>query len=84
MAFTHTYKYLYSGKEVIETKSISASKAIRLNCLDCSGGSVVAVRECHIELCPCYPFRMGKSRPHKAKQNQILDDQRTQGGHSAT
>ena len=70
MAFTHTFKYLLNGKEVIETKSISASKAIRYNCLDCSGGSIGAVRECDITKCPLWPFRMGKGRPSVARDKQ--------------
>ena len=70
MAFNHTFRYLNAGKEVIETKSISASKAIRYYCLDCAGGSALDVKECHIMLCPLWPFRMGKGRPHVARQPQ--------------
>ena len=63
MAFNHTFKYLYNGKEVEETKLLSAAKAIRYNCLDCSGGSSNEVSNCVIKKCPLWPFRLGKSRP---------------------
>jgi len=36
-------------------------KAIRKNCLDCSGGSPKEVKLCHIEDCPLYQFRFGKN-----------------------
>ncbi len=35
-------------------------KAIRENCLDCSGGSYHEVRICVIHNCPLYPYRLGK------------------------
>jgi len=39
-------------------------KTIREFCLDCSAGSYKEVRNCIIENCPLYPYRMGK-RPTK-------------------
>jgi len=54
-------------------KRLTALKAIRLRCLDCSGGSSYEVKNCPcnrnegvLEKCPLYPFRFGK-RP-KEKQ----------------
>lgn len=44
-------------------------KAIRAKCIDCSGGVPKEVRECPIEDCPIYPYRMGR-RP---KDNQTQD-----------
>lgn len=35
-------------------------KAIRAKCLDCSGGSVLEVRECPVKTCALFPYRMGK------------------------
>jgi len=35
-------------------------KAIRANCLECMCGSYKEVRECHIEDCPLWPYRLGK------------------------
>jgi hypothetical protein len=71
MAFEHTFSYLKSTQEgiknVTETRNLSASKAIRFHCMDCSGGNVAVVRECHLVKCPLWPFRMGKSRPHSKK-----------------
>ena len=34
-------------------------KAIRLNCLECSGGSAKEVTECSMKRCALYPYRMG-------------------------
>lgn len=44
-------------------------KAIRKNCLDCSGGSISEVRECVILDCTLYPFRLGKN-PNRKGINQ--------------
>ena len=70
MAFNHTFKYLLGGKEVEETKLLSASKAIRYKCLDCSGGSFADVKCCGIPKCPLWPFRLGKSRPFDEKASE--------------
>lgn len=37
----------------------SPLKAIRLHCIDCSGGSQQEVRLCVMPDCPLYPFRFG-------------------------
>lgn len=34
-------------------------KAIRANCIDCSGGNRAEVRRCNIVTCPLWPYRMG-------------------------
>lgn len=34
-------------------------KAIRQHCIECSGGSKQECRECTIQDCPLWPFRMG-------------------------
>lgn len=69
MAIKHTFKYLRSAsngiEERIETRNLTRSQAIKFNCLDCAGGVVAEVRECHIKTCPLWVFR-----PY---QNQILD-----------
>lgn len=41
------------------SKRISPLKAIRLKCLDCSGGQCAEVRYCTISDCPLYVFRHG-------------------------
>lgn len=43
----------------MEEKRISALKAIRLKCLDCSCGSSNEVKLCTVTGCPLYPFREG-------------------------
>lgn len=35
------------------------TKAIRLFCLDCMGGSAKCVNECEASSCPLHPFRFG-------------------------
>ena len=42
-------------------------KAIRRKCLDCSGDSTEEVRNCVIEDCALYPFRMGRN-PFRTKR----------------
>ncbi len=48
-------------------------KSIRAKCLDCSGGSFSGVRECPVENCPLYPYRLGK-RP-KAVNSTAEDEE---------
>lgn len=57
-----------SETPVVETKAtkpVSALKAIRLKCLDCSGQSQADVRDCVIPECVLYPYRMGKNPNRK-------------------
>lgn len=35
-------------------------KVIRLKCLDCSGGSALEVKECRVQNCALWPYRMGR------------------------
>lgn len=46
------------------SKVFTPIKAIRAKCLDCCCGDRREVRECTIEKCSLYPYRMGK-RPAK-------------------
>ena len=69
MAFQHP-GFLICGMDKPESKELSAGRAIRLKCLDCSGGSSKEVRMCNITTCPLHPFRFGKTRPHRP-QNKI-------------
>lgn len=46
-------------------------KAIRKYCLECSAESVKEVRECHLNNCTLWPYRMGR-RPKKiVDENEI-------------
>lgn len=47
------------------TKRLSPVKAIKIKCLDCSGGVKKEVRECIIMDCPLYLFRLGKNPNRK-------------------
>ncbi len=40
---------------------ITAIKAIRLKCIDCTNNQLVEIKNCLILTCPLYPFRMGKN-----------------------
>ena len=42
------------------TQTLTPLKAIRANCIDCSGGSPAEVRLCVIPDCPLYCYRFGK------------------------
>lgn len=61
-------------------KNTSPLRAIRLNCLDCMGGSGNEVKLCPSEQCPLYPYRFGKN-PNRTKrilsesQKALLVDQ---------
>ena len=35
-------------------------KAIKNKCLDCSGNSIMNVKECPCNDCPLYPYRLGE------------------------
>lgn len=48
---------------------MSPLKALRLLCIDCSGGSTAEVRGCEFTQCPSWPFRMGKN-PWRAPQSE--------------
>ncbi|MCY2987179.1 MAG: hypothetical protein NTY19_04825 [Planctomycetota bacterium] len=51
----------------ITADTLSPLRAIRLKCIDCSGGSVVEVTKCVIPDCPLWPFRAGKNPMRKPK-----------------
>jgi hypothetical protein len=59
MAVKHTVKYIKSNKMVEEVRFLTRGKAIRLKCLDCSGGSSHEVERCLLTKCPLYPWRKG-------------------------
>ena len=51
---------IIGGKKMVEEGivPITPLKAIRKNCIDCSGGSKAEARRCIEVECPCWPFRM--------------------------
>lgn len=51
-----------------ETSRSNPVKAIRLKCLDCSGGSFPEVEKCDIRHCALWPFRFGKN-PFRTKRD---------------
>ena len=42
-------------------KRITPIRSIRRKCLECSNGSPLEVKECPIDDCPIYPYRLGKN-----------------------
>ena len=56
----------------IPGKARTPIKAIRDKCLDCTCGQIKAVRECMIQACPLWPYRMGRrpAREDKAEESK--------------
>lgn len=49
-------------------------KAIREKCIDCCCGSTLEVKECTVEQCPLFPYRLGKN-PFRQKR-EMTDEER--------
>lgn len=60
--------------ESMPAEPTSVSKAIRRECLHCSGGSRKEVRYCSHTDCPTWPYRMGISPKTLAKRDPSLLD----------
>ena len=48
-------------------KALTPIKAIRQNCIACSGGSKKEVKLCVIPECPLYPYRLGTNTNRKKR-----------------
>lgn len=46
---------------------LSRTKAIRMKCLDCSGGQQAEVRKCPATNCPLWRYRMGHEENDELK-----------------
>lgn len=62
--------------ECPETSRANPVKAIRLKCLDCSGGSSGEVEKCPIADCALYPFRFGKNPFRTVVKRELSDEER--------
>lgn len=62
--------------DIQEAKRICPIKAIRLKCLDCSGGSSVEVARCTAENCPLWHYRFGKN-PFR-KKRELSEEQKAE------
>ena len=54
------------NKEVSENTNVL--RAIKLKCLDCSTYNINEIKECPVNKCPLYPFRLGKNPFRKKKE----------------
>lgn len=50
---------------------IGRAKAIRLKCLDCSGGSPKNVTLCPVKDCPLWPYRFGYPETSKRYRERM-------------
>lgn len=50
----------------------SRARAIKLNCLECAGGSPREVTLCHLIDCPLWPFRFGYSIKDRRFEKRML------------
>jgi hypothetical protein len=57
----------FRGSGRFATMITNPVKAIRANCIECSGGSVSEVAQCVMPDCPLYPFRFGRN-PYRKKR----------------
>lgn len=57
-----------------ETSRTNPVKAIRLKCIDCSGGHIREVERCPVKDCALYPFRHGKN-PFRSKR-ELTEEQK--------
>lgn len=64
--------------ECPKTSNPNPVKAIRLKCLDCSGGSREEVKLCVIPECPLYPFRLGRNPFRTVVKRELTDEQRAE------
>jgi hypothetical protein len=58
---------------------LTRTKAIRMKCLDCSGGQQAEVRKCPATNCPLWRYRMGREendelKPKRQKSDEIEDE----------
>ena len=54
------------NREVRENTNVL--RAIKLKCLDCSTYNINEIKECPVNKCPLYPFRLGKNPFRKKKE----------------
>ena len=58
MPVIHAIRINEKGK--IKTIRLTPIKAIRLNCIECMGYQSALIKDCTSNMCPLYPYRMGK------------------------
>ena len=53
-------------------KKLTPINAIRVKCIECSGGSKKEVAHCHIDDCSLYPYRFGTNPNRKGIGNKNI------------
>jgi len=62
------------GKDGVKVVNLNRRRAIRENCLNCSGWNTVEVKNCQHTDCPLHPYRLGEgSQNPKARAKAIRD-----------
>lgn len=76
----HRIKYMDGSKDTFELAiNLTPMRAIRLKCIDCSGGSRNEVAACLVADCPLYPFRMNRKPTYdgvEVKRRILTDEQK--------
>ena len=60
------------NREVSENTNVL--RAIKLKCLYCSSYNTNEIKECPVNLCPLYPFRLGKN---PFRKRELSEEERT-------
>jgi len=55
------YKHTFVCKSGLKTKELTAMKAVRQKCLECSAWSFSEVKACPATDCALWPFRLGRN-----------------------
>jgi hypothetical protein len=63
---------LTKSKGRIKMKNLTPLKAIRQNCISCCSGSTKEVKNCFIDTCTLFPYRMGKNPKRKGIGNKHI------------
>lgn len=61
------------GNGATREVKLTPIKAIRYQCMECTGWSPNTIKECGDKLCSLYPFQMGKRPSRKGKRKMDRD-----------
>ena len=88
----HELRFLQGDRvATVQAGQLTPMRAMRRKCLDCSGGSSLAVKQCPVLDCPLFPFRLGhrpkfvdkvgngRLRGHSRRNTEIVTAESSQG-----